>query len=378
MEEGPTVQEAVRADIPLPGQPFGVIATPDDRWLLVSLTGQPERGIAVIRRDGAGGELTHVVALDDMPMGLALTRSGALLLVAGFSGTVSFIDVARATSGAADSLLGQVRTGVEMGTVELAVTHDGRYIFASEERQAAVTVLDLGKAQAGRYGPEVVLGQVPVDHKPVGLALAPDGRRLYVTCQATESTDGVLVDGRASALVGHSVSPEGTLSVIDVARAPHDPTHAVVARVAAGRNPVRVVLSHGGRIAWVTARASNAVLAFDTAALSSNPSSARRATIPVGTAPVGVAVVDGDQIALVANSNRFDGGDAAQTVSVVDTEAALAGRPATRGVLQAGAFPREFGTSPRGDMVFLTNFASKAITPIDVAAFRRAAGRRPD
>jgi DNA-binding beta-propeller fold protein YncE len=368
------MQEAVRADIPVPGKPFGVIATLDDRWLLVSLTGEPERGIAVIRRDGAGGQVAHVVPLDDLPMGLALSQSGTVLLVAGFSGTVSFVDVARATSGAAGSLLGQVRTGAGMGTVKLVVTHDERYLFASEENQAAVTVLDLGQAQARRYGPEAVRGRVPVEHKPVGLALSPDGSQLYVTAQAMKPAAGSPADSSVSAGSEQFRNQEGSLSVIGVARAPHAPSHAVVSRVAAGKNPVRVVLSHGGQIAWVTARASNALLAFDTAALSKDPAGARRATAPVGIAPVGVTLVDGDRIALVANSDRFSGSTAAQTVSIVDTAAALDGRPATLGTLQVGAFPREFGLSPRGDRVFLTNFGSKTVTTIDVAALRNAAG----
>ena len=64
--------------------------------------------------------------------------------------------------------------------------------------------------------------------------------------------------------------------------------------------------------------------------------------VAVGATPVGVAFLPSGSHAVVANSNRYASDrDAPQTLSVVDTAAALAGRPALLGTVPAGAFPRE-------------------------------------
>ena len=372
------LQQAVIADVHVPGKSFGVVASPDERWLLVSVSAPPAHGIAVLRRRQTGAQLSQFVPLEHPALGLALTRGGEVLAVADVRGGVSFVAVVRAISGSRRSVLGHIQTGTAMGSVEVTLSQDEQYAFVTEEKRGAVSVIDLHRAQGSRYQASAVIGQVPVDHMPVGMALSPDGSWLYVTCEATEAAVGASVEGHASDFLARPVSPEGTLIVIDVARAQHEPAHAVIARVPAGKNPVRVALSHDGSIAWATARASNALLAFDAAALRKDPRSARRATFPVGFAPVGVALVAGDQIAVVANSNRFAGGDAAQTVSVLDTEAVLAGRPATLGTIQVGAFPREFGAAARGDTLFLTNFGSGTVTLIDAAVLRDALPRPPD
>ena len=78
----------------------------------------------------------------------------------------------------------------------------------------------------------------------------------------------------------------------------------------------------------MTARTSNALLAFSTAGLLHDPSHALRAVVQVGSEPVGVLLADNGRIALVSNSNRgvipdSAGADAPQTISVISTNAAL-------------------------------------------------------
>jgi hypothetical protein len=63
----------------------------------------------------------------------------------------------------------------------------------------------------------------------------------------------------------------GATVVVDVERARRDPSNAVVSRVPADCHPVRLVLRSVGDGAFVTARKSNALLAFDTAKLAGPP-----------------------------------------------------------------------------------------------------------
>jgi DNA-binding beta-propeller fold protein YncE len=127
---------------------------------------------------------------------------------------------------------------------------------------------------------------------------------------------------------------------------------------------VRVVLSSQGDLAWVTARGSNALLAFKTAQLLKDPAHALVATVPVGPAPVGLALIhQGTQI-VVANSNRFAGGTSPQTVMLVDVQHALSGASAVLGSIAVGSFPREMSLD--GSTLLLTNYTSKTLSLIDL------------
>jgi DNA-binding beta-propeller fold protein YncE len=207
------------------------------------------------------------------------------------------------------------------------------------------TALEQGFGAAG-----VTVGQVPVDFAPVGLALSPNGRLLYAT----------------SEVVSITAPFQGTLTVIDAAKAEVSPAASVLARVDAGCQPVRVALSDDGRVAWVSARGSDDLLAFDTRRLRTDPAHALTAIVPVGLQPVGVLVTNGGRNVLVADSGRFSQPNAAQTVSVVDTRSALAGRPALVGTIPAGDFPREFALDQRTNQVVLTNFNSGTVETFPV------------
>jgi hypothetical protein len=75
-----------------------------------------------------------------------------------------------------------------------------------------------------------------------------------------------------------------------------------------------------------------------------------------------LVLADTGRIALVGNSNRGlvagTGGDALQTVSVIDTAAALAHRPTLVGTVPAGLFPRDLSTDPATGQVLMANFSS--------------------
>ncbi len=156
----------------------------------------------------------------------------------------------------------------------------------------------------------------------------------------------------------------GTLSIVDVAQGEQGSTSAVIGRALAGCGPVRVALSATGDIAWVTAQVSNALLAFSTAKLRSDPQHALLATVPVGPDPTGLLLVNGGADVLVANSNRATGGTSPETLSDVNTRPrALAGQAAVMGSIPVGAWPREL--APDGHLAILTNFTSDSISLID-------------
>lgn len=298
-----------------------------------------------------------------------LTPDGRYLLVAATSET-AVLNVGRLESGSAQAVVGSLPA--PGGAIEVATSSDGRYVFTSLEDTGAVQVSDLARAlSAGFRARGVTIGRVPAAFAPVGEAVSPDGRWLYVTSEATPS-------GRASRrpvigrrCPGDPDSFPGVVRAIGITAAERVPVSAVRATAGAGGSPVRVALSPGGRVAWVTARGSDALLGFATSRLvSARP--ALVADVQVGSAPVGVVLVDSGRLAVVADSNRF-AGRGAQWLSVVSIRDALLGRPALVGQVPAGSFPRQFATSPDGRTLYVTNFDSSQLESIPVASLVRAA-----
>jgi len=339
---------------PVPQAPFGVITSTDGRWVFVS----DGRGVTVLRAGQAGGPpaVVRSVPLPGGQQGLgeALTPDGRYLLVAATSET-AVLDVARLESGSGQPVAGSLPAAG--GAIEVATSADGHFVFTSLEGTGAVEVSDLARAlSAGFRAGGVTVGRVPAAAAPVGEAVSPDGRWLYVTSEVTGLPIARRGPVTSRACPGDPDALPGAVRAIGIGAAEHDPPTAVRATAAAGASPVRVVLSPGARVAWVTARGSDALLGFATSRLTAGRP-ALIADVPVGSAPVGVVLVDGGRLAVVADSNRFTG-RGAQWLSVVSVRAALVGRPALVGQVRAGSFPRQFATSPDGRALYVTNFSS--------------------
>jgi YVTN family beta-propeller protein len=109
-----------------------------------------------------------------------------------------------------------------------------------------------------------VVTTIEVDLAPSGVAVAPDGSKVYVANEAVK----------------------GTVSVIDTA------TNAVSATVAVGSNPIGVAVKPDGRKVYVANKGRHGTVSvIDTA------TNAVSATVAVGNSPVGVVVKpEGSQV----------------------------------------------------------------------------------
>lgn len=339
--------------IAVPGAPFGVVATHDGRWAFVALG----RAVGVFATQGrAVPVLTRTVQLAASAVGEALTPDGQYLLVADGNQGADVLSVRAAETGSGRAVLGDLSPGTGPGAagggaIEVAVSPDGRYAFVSEESAASIDVFDLVRALRDGFGGGDYVGSIPTEVAPVGLAFSPDGRWLYST-----SEDQV---GGARQV--------GTLAVISVRQAESDPAGSVTSTVQAGCNPVRVITSADGKVVWVTARASDALLAFSAAKLLSDPAHALLADVRVGELPVGLALVRGGSLIIVADSNRFNVNRAAASLAVVNVADALAGRPALVGYLPAGIFPREMGLEHGGATLLVSNYGSQQLEEVHLA-----------
>jgi len=346
----PPLRHVSTAMLRVTGSPFGVSVTPNGKWAFVS--GSQSSVIQVFRL--TGGSLAPVavrsVRLPTAPLGSTMTADGRYLLAATGSGAV-VIDVARAVSGQGDAVLGTLSdprlTGAgQDSAIEVAVSRDGDYAFVTDEYADLAAVFNLRLALSRGFGSADYVGRIPLGEAAVGLAVSPDGRWLYATSEAASLHTNT-----------------GTLTVINLRRAETDPAGSIVTSVDAGCNPVRVITSADGGTVWVDARASDDLLGFSAARLISAPARALVSVTRVGQAPVGLALVRGGSLIVVADSNRFSQRGAVANLCVVN----VTGRPAVLGYLPAGQFPREMAVEPGGGTLLVTNYGSSQLEAVRFA-----------
>lgn len=352
--------------VSLPGGPFSAIPTRDGCSIFVSMSLQRDRSspghIAVLKR--AGGKVTLV---RDFPVpsqggvaGMALSHDGKWLVAANGSGLLLF-DTDRLLAGDGKPLAeatDQAGFGAQESakSVYVAISPDDRLVFVSDEGTASISTYELAKLRAGNVN---AIGRIAVGIAPVGLVFSPDGRRLYTTSEMARSDEAPANCPGEGGRGG--TTPQGLLTVVDVARAAHDPAGSVLTRVPGGCDPVRITLSQDGARAFVTARGTDSLLVFDTAKLVSDPAQALIGSVIAGRSPVGVAVTG--RHVVTADSNRFAlAGRKGEWLSVID--------PLTFkviGSVAAGLFPRELYVTADGKTLLVTNFSSNSLELVDLA-----------
>lgn len=161
----------------------GAIFTQDGKYLLVARMGGG--GIAVIDVR-TQRYLATVRGMRQTPRHLVLSPDGATLyLSSSFAGYVSAYHVNDLVAAARrrQSILTPLReahTGAATRTI--AISPDGKFIYAAVNRESKIVVLD-----AESLTPLVTL---PADSYPVGMAVSPDGRQLWVTAQGRKRRGG--------------------------------------------------------------------------------------------------------------------------------------------------------------------------------------------
>jgi DNA-binding beta-propeller fold protein YncE len=355
--------------IELPGNPFQAISTNDGCWIFVSVVGtKSEPGIiAVLKRDEGNVSIVRTVPVEGTPAGMVLTHDGNIL-IATVGESVAFLDSQRLISGSGSPVLGYWTGGTgNAGHFYANVTSNDEYLFVSDEGIRTVTVINLAAARASGFS-NLTVGTIPVGVAPIALTFSPDERYLYTTSQVMPKDSDWPVECKPEfnqeAPPDH---PQGAIVVVDVSLAKTQPLRSIVATVKAGCNPVRLVISPNGDVAYVTARGDHSLLAFDTKKLLSDPTHALIGNVRVGTAPVGVGVIEDGHKVVVTNSNRFLGGaDDRQTVVVLDASKLAAGAAAILGTIPAGGFPREIRPTADKLTLLLTNFSSRTLELIDL------------
>ena len=273
------------------------------------------------------------------------------------------------TSGDGNPIVGFLRDQPDAGSIYANLTRDDAYLFVSDEGASSITVIDLKKARTNGFVEKAIVGKIPTGWAPIALSFSPDEKLLYTTSEVALkewSWPAKCKREGADPATAKIELPEGAIIIVDVEKAKSDPANAVRARVPAGCSPVRMGITADGASVWLTVRNNDAVAGFDTAKLLQDPEHARIGWVPVGRAPVGLTITRDNMYVVISNSNRF-GADANshQTLTVIDPKRAADGSAAVVGLIEAGAFPRQFGASPDGKTIFLANYLSNSLEIID-------------
>ena len=367
------------AVLPTNGHPFA--ALPVENGLIVSVTasGRPgsQTGLRVftgpIPQSLASSCLQPVDAAQ--AMGMAATPDGRTLVVAAGDAGLKLLDRAAVMAGCRARAITVPLGGASsrQGSLDVAVTPDGRFALVANEYGVAsrdssgqdvrghVAVVALsydatGAPTGGKIVTRIATGGAAI----AGLALSPDGHRLYVTSEVARP--GARAANERLPVLAHGgcrqgdgpAQPFGLLSVIDVAGAESGAANAIVATTAAGCSPVRATVSPDGRTVWVAARGDDKVLAFSAALLERDPANALLgAGDSGGKAPVGLALfADGAQLA-VANSNRFGGARATGNLALLNANPAA---PMVTTTVAATYFPRSISVAKDGRTLFLADY----------------------
>ena len=193
--------------IDLAGAPFGVATTADGRFSFVDVLGAGSGGGVAVFSDARGQpRLLRTIPVAASAVGNGLTDDGRYLLAADGGEGATVLSVARAEAGAADAVLGRLEprpdgasgAGPGGGAIEVTSSRNGAYAFVSVEYGDKVTVYDLRAALADHFSQSGYVGSIPLGQAVVGMAVSPDGRRLYVTSELAAGRAASRCRGRSA------------------------------------------------------------------------------------------------------------------------------------------------------------------------------------
>ncbi len=215
-----------------------------------------------------------------------------------------------------------VEEGDYLSPLALVADKEGKTLYVAEFTANQVARFDLAGGKVAMV--------ISLPESPSGLALAPDGSRLYVT----------------------GAAPAGRVHVVDL------PAGKVNATLPVGHTPNAPVVSPDGKTLYVCNRFNNNVSVIDLVSMK------EAATIPVMREPVAAAITPDGKLLFVANSlpaGPADGDYVAAVVSIINTAA----RKVTASVRLANGSTglRGICISPDGRYAYVTHILARYHMP---------------
>jgi DNA-binding beta-propeller fold protein YncE len=272
----------ISTTIALPARPGGVAFSPDGRKAYVAVEG--EGMIAML--DTATGQVLSATPVDSIGRGLAVSPDGRLLYVAGATG----VSVLHAGT---NTVIDTLDLPPGDGSQAIALGPEGRFLYVADDCVGgAVTLFDI----MSRKTLTTLFGEGAA--RPIAVAAAPDGMLAFFALSLTVDSGVLLVFdplerrvleqiALGSSPVGLAVSPDGTriyvaaeegfVAVVDAK------TYEITAEMEMGIRLVALALSPDGRKLYVGDSGNSSVEVIRTADFGVE-------TILLPSPPTGIAV----------------------------------------------------------------------------------------
>ena len=238
----------VTATIAVGVNPMGVAVTPDSKKVYVTNWGESVSGVdkystvMVIDADPDNATYNTVIATltsINYPIGVAVSPDGTKFYVTGSNATTGYgeLSVIDTTSNAVSSTI-NLKT---VSSTAVRFNPDGTRAYVLNSFQPSPTG-GFGTVSVIDTATNSVIASIVVDNTPIGMAVSPDGKYVYVTNSGFSNTTNV---------------PGNSVSVIDAV------TNQVTATLDAGNNPYGVAVSPINGLLYVVATGNNAVSVID-------------------------------------------------------------------------------------------------------------------
>ncbi|MGE0882341.1 MAG: bifunctional YncE family protein/alkaline phosphatase family protein [Blastocatellales bacterium] len=313
------------------------------------------------------------IPVSDLPLNMELSRDGRYLLVTTNGNgdqTINVIDLK--TNASVQNI------SVSKSWLGLAFSPDGKRFYVSGGDDNEVLIFDFSGGKASQAG-KLILGSSEyhkLDDKgraearrkgagefafPAGIAVTPDGKRLYV---AENLTHKVAVIDLASQQVVTKIAvgeyPYDCLASNDGKRiyvsnwgsrsiTVIDPsTNSVIGNIQVGDHPNDLELTRDGKTLYVANANSNTVSVVDTEQMKEIEaiSTALHPKSPIGSTPNAVALSPNEKMLYIANADN-------NNVAVVDV--AKRGQSEVEGFIPTGWYPTSVRVSRDGRRIFVAN-----------------------
>ena len=245
-------------------------------------------------------------------------------------------------------------SGATAGQPQIAVSPDGKKVYATEPSYGLVKVLDTATQ---------VFSSIYVGGFPSGIAISGDGKTVFVTDPVQNSVSVINVDtGLVTAQIGVglsparlAISPDGKVALVanvgsDYLTQIDVSSRKAVASIGVGSGPLDIVFTADSRFAYVTNFTSGTVSRV------SIVGGYETDTISVGAHPIGIAIPSRNStVAFVANQGS-------NTVSVINLAAGK-----VTATIPVGSNPTGLAASPDGTRVYVANMADGTVSVIRVS-----------